>query len=438
LSLRFKLTSFYALISALVLTLGGVILFVALRQSLYQSFDDSLREAVQLAVSQLGGGENDPRLETEGQRFEAQQPGATALTIFNSRGRALDRFGDLGLRVPLEPGFQSVGEVRVLTQSLPAGGFIQAARSQRELGRSVTRSGKLLLLLLPALLLVGFGAGYALVDRALRPVNQVTRLASQIAASGRYRQRVPPIVGNDEMARLTRMVNAMLERLESTIERERTFALSAAHELRTPLAALVGRITLTLERDRENSAYRAALREMDDTTRQMTATLGALLTLARPNQGATLRPLDLADVAFEAIEHLEPTAQVRGMALESALESCELSGDAPGLKLAVGNLLENAVKYGREGGRVWIRTGQYPELGWLEVCDDGPGVPQGDLERLKQPFQRGHASQHLPGAGLGLALVVAVLEAHGGRLELSRAEEGGLRARLEVPVQQRD
>ncbi len=237
-----------------------------------------------------------------------------------------------------------MGGVRVFTQTLLGGGFMQAARSQLELGKTVARSGRLLLFLLPVLLLVGFGAGYALADRALRPVSQVTRLASQIDASGRYRQRVPPTPGDDEMARLTRMVNAMLERLEGTIERERTFALSATHELRTPLAALLGRISLTLERDRENGAYRAAPLELEQTARQMTATLDAPLTLAHLYGSAKLRPLDLAELAFEVIELLEPQAQRHGITLESTLERSELSGDPSGLRLAISNLLENAIK----------------------------------------------------------------------------------------------
>jgi signal transduction histidine kinase len=436
LSLRFKLTLFYALISALILGLGTAVLFVSLRQSLYQSFDDSLRDAAQLAVSQLGGHEGDPRLEKEGQRFEASQPGATALTVFSWQGKQVDYFGDFKVHVPLEPGFQSVNHLRVFTKALPGGGFIQAARSQLELEKIIARAGQVVLVVLPVLLLIGFGLGYALADRALRPVDRVTRLAGQIASSGRYQDRVPTAPGNDEMARLTRTVNAMLERLEYTIERERAFTLGAAHELRTPLAALIGRTSLTLERTRNDDTYRAALLEADEIARHMTATVDSLLTLARSDQGVNHQALDLSELAFDAIQLIEPRAQAHNITIESTLEAAELHGDPSGLRLAISNLLENAIKYGRKGGHVWIRTGTGNQHVYLEISDDGVGIPEPELERLVQPFQRGLAVQHLPGSGLGLSLVRTVMEAHKGHLELGRATEGGLRARLERPVQE--
>jgi signal transduction histidine kinase len=434
LSLRFKLTLFYALISALILALGTAVLFVALRQSLYQSFDDALREAAQLAISQLGGQESNPRLETEGQRFQPSQAGATSLAVFDQDGKLLDRFGDFKVQVKLEPGFQTVGEIRVFTKILPGNVFIQAARSQLELGKTISRAGQVVLVVLPVLLLIGFAAGYVLADRALRPVDHVTTLAAQIAASGHYADRVPNAPGNDEMARLTQTVNAMLERLERTIERERAFTLGAAHELRTPLAALIGRTSLTLERTRNDDTYRAALLEADEIARQMTATVDSLLTLARADQAANHQALDLSELAFDAIQSLEPKAQAHHISIESTLEPAALHGDPSGLRLAISNLLENAIKYGRVGGQVWIRTGATQLHAWLEITDDGLGISASELERLRQPFQRGLGVQHLPGSGLGLTLVNAVMESHNGRLELSQADEGGLRGVLEIPI----
>jgi signal transduction histidine kinase len=436
LSLRLKLTLFYGLISGLILALGGLVLFVALRESLHQSFDDSLREAAQLAVSQLGGDEGVPRLETEGQRFQASLPGATTLTVYDRQGRPIDRFGTSKVSAPLEPGFATVGEVRIFSKALPEGGFLQATRSQIELGNTLARMGRLVLLALPVLLLIGLGMGYALADRALRPVDQVTRLAGQIAASGRYVERVPTAPGADEMARLTTTVNAMLERLEQTIEHERTFALAAAHELRTPLAVLKGNTSLMLERDRTLEEYRRVVQEVDSTTQELTNTVDSLLALARSRQPRKNLALDLADLALEVSDGLEARARSCGMTFQKTLEPAQMRGDPAGLRLAIGNLLENAIKYGREGGCVWVRsgssdTGSNDTVTWLEVADDGPGVPDEELERLRQPFQRGAGLQSVPGAGLGLALVTAVIEGHGGTLTLTRAIEGGLRARLE-------
>ena len=102
------------------------------------------------------------------------------------------------------------------------------------------------------------------------------------------------------------------------------------------------------------------------------------------------------------------------------------------MRLLISNLLNNAIKYGKTGGQIWLRTGSNLGKPWLEVCDDGPGIMDSDLEQMIQPFQRGLAMQHITGTGLGLALVKAVAEQHGGILILSRALEGGLRVRLEI------
>ncbi len=436
-SLRLKLTLFYGLISGLILGLGGLVLFVALRQGLHQSFDDSLREAAQLAVSQLGGDEGSQRLEPAIQNFQASLPGATTLTVYDRQGRPTDRFGPSKVGALLEPGFATVGEVRVFSQALPDGGFLQAARSQIELGDTLARTGGLVLLALPVLLLIGLGVGYALADRALRPVDQVTRLAGQIAASGRYEKRVPTAPGADEMARLTSTVNAMLERLEQTIEHERTFALAAAHELRTPLAVLKGNTSLTLERERTIKEYQRVVQEVDSTTQELTNTVDSLLALARSRQPRKNLALDLADLALEVSDGLEVQARSRDMTIQKTLEPAQMRGDPAGLRLAISNLLENAIKYGREGGRIWVRTGSSDTVTWLEVSDDGSGVSDEELERLRQPFQRGAGLQSVPGAGLGLALVTAVIEGHDGTLTLNRAVEGGLLARLKCANRKR-
>jgi signal transduction histidine kinase len=173
---------------------------------------------------------------------------------------------------------------------------------------------------------------------------------------------------------------------------------------------------------------------VDEIARQMTATVDSLLTLARADQAANHQALDLSELAFDAIQRLEPKAQAYNISIESTLETAALVGDPSGLRLAIGNLLENAIKYGRVGGHVWIRTGTEHQHVYLEISDDGIGIPEPELERLRQPFQRGLGVQHLPGSGLGLTLVNAVMESHNGRLELSRAQEGGLRGILEIPI----
>lgn len=430
-SLRWRLTLYYAVLSALTLLLGGGALFLALRSSLRQALDNSLQDAAGIAASQIGGDAFAPANSSE-EFLLTRLPDSTVLLVFDTRGKVADRLGKPPVSAPLQAGFTTVGETRVYTEALPDGGFVQAMRSEVETSRVIGRTQKLVLLGLPGLLLLGLGLGYLLADRALLPVDRVARLAGNIAASGRYQERVPESPGRDEMARLTATVNAMLGRLEATIEREKAFALAAAHELRTPLTLLQGRATLSLERERTPEQYRAALRLVAQTGQEMTGLVESLLALARTNQRPPPDPVDLAEVAAEIVQAAGGEAQQKGVEVVQGGHSAPTRGDATALRLAAFNLLHNALKYG--GEKIWVSTGVRGGEAFLEVSDSGPGIPEEELERLRQPFQRGAGLQGTGGAGLGLAIASAVAEGHGGRLELSRATGGGLRASLWVPL----
>lgn len=432
-SLRWKLTLYYSAVSALILLMGGMGFYLVLRQNLRAALDDSLREAATLAASQLGGDEQKPQFSAaETDTLLQRLPGATVLLVFNAQGQLVDRIGISRTRAPLVEGFTTFGDTRVFTLKLPNGDQIQAQRPQLETLEALSRVQRLLLYALPVLLLLGVGAGYFLADHALRPVDAVVRLAQAIASSGRYQERVPEASGKDEMARLTQTVNAMLSRLEQTIEREKAFALAAAHELRTPLTLLQGRASLTLEKDRSPEQYRQALQKINRDSRELTALVESLLALARTNQSPRQDVVNLGDVALEGVELLSSDASARGVGVELHTQPALTLGDAPALRLVAVNLLQNALKYGSK--QVWVRTGARNNLAFLEVCDNGPGIPAEEIQRLLQPFQRGSALQG-NGAGLGLALASAVAKQHGGRLELMPAEAGGLKATLYLPLE---
>ncbi len=436
LNLRWRLTIFYGGLLAVVLLIVGVTVYFALRSSVRATLDSSLRDAARLAASRLSGDEGNPKFsDPETDAFQARVPSATTLIVYSKTGQVTDRIGAPRIKAGLEPGYQTVGDTRVYTERLPDGGFVQALRGEAETLEVLSRVQGILFFALPLFLLLGLGGGYAIADRALEPVDRVSKLASSIADSGRYTDRVPETLGHDEMARLTRTVNAMLERLEATIDRERTFALAAAHELRTPLTALRGRASLTLNRQRSTQEYEASTKELLEISDEMSQLVDRLLMLARTNQPLQRVQLDLGDLTVGVAESFENEARVRDVKLHLEPGAAVTSGDPQALRLAVSNLIGNAIKYGRAGGNVWLRTTTSNDHVTLEVADDGVGVPSTELERLKQPFQRGMGMQGVAGTGLGLALVAAVAEQHGGRLELKRASQGGLLAMLELPAQ---
>ncbi len=436
LNLRWRLTLFYGSLLAAVLIVVGVVVYLALRSSVHATLDGSLREAASLAASQLTGDEAKPQFsDPETDAFQSRVSSATVLIVYDRNGKVTDRIGVPRARVALQAGYQTVADTRVYTERLTDGSWVQAMRGQAETLEVLGRVQGVLLVALPLLVLLGLGGGYLIADRALEPVDRVSRLAASIASSGHYRSRVPESLGQDEMARLTRTVNAMLAKLEATIQRERAFALAAAHELRTPLTVLRGRASLTLKRPRSAEEYQRATQELLETSGEMSALVDRLLALAQTHQPPQRALLDLGSLAVSVAESLEVEAQVRGVRLHLEPGIAAMRGDPHALRLAVSNLLTNAIKYGRRGGNVWISTNSHGGSVSLKVSDDGAGIPTADLERLRQPFQRGLGMQGIAGTGLGLALVAAVAEQHGGTLELRPAGQGGLQASLRFSIE---
>lgn len=458
LNLRWRLALLAGVVSGVLIVATFLALFFAVRGTLVGVLNDSLRAGVNFRLAdevrraqqgdQAGpdrhpGDDGRPRLD------RPTPPGLATVVSLDASGNVTR--GEPPLRAPLLSGFQRLAGYRVLSVRSPqTGGWVQAYRAEDELLSSLHGVTQLFSVVAPLAVLLALVGGYFLADRALRPVDAVTRLAGHIAASGRYGERVPQAGGRDEMARLTGTINAMLDRLAGLIERERAFALAAAHELRTPLAVIRARASLALEREREGPQYRAALAEVRDVSSELTGLTDRLLTLARSAQSAQRQPapatassgppqpspelahIDLADVALEVAELQGPAADLAGVQIELDLHAAEVRGDRTALMLAASNLLQNAVRYGGVGGQVRVRTRLEGGLACLSVEDDGPGIPEADLPRLRQPFQRGRGLQGQEGAGLGLALVSAVAEQHGGELHLGRATGGGLRAELRL------
>jgi signal transduction histidine kinase len=145
-----------------------------------------------------------------------------------------------------------------------------------------------------------------------------------------------------------------------------------------------------------------------------------------PNQES----LDLADLTLEICEVASLGLQEKQQHLELELLSAPIRGDSEALRLAIGNVLKNAMLHTPIGSSIWVRTYPKAQNTIVEVADNGQGIDPSEFERIRRPFQRGLGSQNIEGSGLGLALVESVIQKHGGKLELNRAEQGGLLVRL--------
>ncbi|MFT3917071.1 MAG: HAMP domain-containing sensor histidine kinase [Anaeromyxobacteraceae bacterium] len=289
-----------------------------------------------------------------------------------------------------------------------------------------------------ALLLAALAAA-ALTHASLAPLD---RLAGQVDAIGARSldRRVAEDGLPPELRGLARAFNALLGRLEEAMQRERQLVARASHALRTPIATIRSRAEVTLRRDRDPEAYRAALREVDEAAAEAGRLVQGLLQLSRLDEAGREEPredVELAALVAGAVRLLSPRAELAGVALEADVGAGLRVRATPGaLRELVEALLDNAVHYTPRGGRAGVRAAAAPGGGAeLRVWDTGPGIPAEERERVLERFQRGAAAQASgrPGSGLGLAIVKAIADAHGATLTLGDRPGGGLEVAVAFP-----
>ena len=442
--IRLRLTAAFAAAMALVLCVTGLLLYRHLESSLDGALEAGLRARV-----------NDVAALVKQADQGLQQSGAIAARngfaqIVDSRGQIFDQTPglarkplltqaqvDQGLWSPLLIGRENVGDesVRLLAQPVQA----QGKRLVIVVGTSLeTRNDALATLRTelfvggPAALLLASLLGYLVAGAALRPVERMRASAGEISAR-RPSDRLPIPESRDEISRLGETLNAMLGRLESALERERSFVADASHELRTPLAHLQAEVELALEGSREPGELEQALRAVGSETDRLTQLAADLLLLARLDEGAV--PIQRADVDVD--ELLEGVATRFARRAQDEGRSIEVAGDGSAnidrlrVEQALGNLVENALRHG--AGTIHVSARHDEGSLVLEVSDEGEGFPDGFVQHAFERFSRAEASRTSAGAGLGLAIVAAVGEAHGG----SATVGAGAAVSLRLPVNDR-
>lgn len=286
----------------------------------------------------------------------------------------------------------------------------------------------------PIALLLASLAGYGVAAGALRPVDAMRRRAAAIEdADPGQRLPVPP--ADDEIARLGDTLNAMLARLESALERERTFVSDASHELRTPLAILKTEIELALHAGRTREELHDALRSAGEETDRLAQLAEDLLVIARSDRGrlpVRLTSVDAADLLGGVKERFARRAAEQDRVVHVAAEpGLELTVDPLRMEQALGNVVDNALRHG--GGPIHLAASQDDGIAALRVSDSGPGFPDGFLGQAFDRFTRADVARARGGTGLGLAIVAAIARAHGGVARASNRDGGGAEICIELP-----
>ncbi|MFB9623072.1 HAMP domain-containing sensor histidine kinase [Nonomuraea helvata] len=292
------------------------------------------------------------------------------------------------------------------------------------------------------LALVGVGIlsliiGYFVADRALRPVAKMTATARKLSESTLAHQRIALEGPNDELKELADTFDAMLTRLNVAFDTQRRFVANASHELRTPLTINRTVLEIALSDPEASEDLKALGRTLLEVNARNEKLIEGLLLLARSERELAVRkPVDVQEVAQTAVEQVQPFAQEHGVTVVTDLVSAPTIGDPVLLERSVSNLLENAVKYNiPENGKVWIRTGMVDGALVVQVANTGQHVPAYEVNSLFEPFRRLHADrvESAKGAGLGLSIVRAVVQAHGGDVAAVPRDGGGLVVTIRLP-----
>lgn len=288
--------------------------------------------------------------------------------------------------------------------------------------------------------------GFGLASRALAPIRHVTARAAEIAR-GDFKARLDPPGTDDEIGRMTRLLNEMLERLHGALEANRRFAADASHELRSPLTAMAGEIDVTLKRDRDAEEYRETLRLLRDRIGELTMLAENLMLLARAEERSPhdlVEEVPLTPLVEDAARRAAPAASARGITIATdGLPDLVVYGERRLLARVVDNLLANAVQYNRDGGRVEIRgrVEDEPSDGWqasyavFTVHDTGPGIPRAEWTRVFHRFFRlePSRSRRTGGAGLGLAICQAIVELFRGAIRVADSGPAGTVIEVRLP-----
>lgn len=348
--------------------------------------------------------------EPDAPAWNTPEAGYVTLTVNGERWRVISRTVERG---------RVTGWVQVVQELEPVEITLRGLRSQMLIGLPL------------ALLLAGLG-GYFLAGHALRPIDQITRTAQAIHADNLQR-RIAYTGPADEVGRLAGTFDAMLDRLQASFARERRFTSDAAHELRTPLTALKGRLDVTLSQSRPPQAYVATLQEMQEQVDRLIRLSNDLLFMARLDTGQFIshrETIQAKEFLDAVLDQIRPLAAAKTISINETMPAgLTLYGDMELLIRLFLNLLDNAVKYTPEQGKVTIAAAaSHPHIA-ITITDTGPGIPPEHLPHLFERFYRADLDRgrqgQAGGAGLGLAIAYDIAQAHGGTISVVTPVQDG-------------
>lgn len=439
-SLRSRLTLSYSVLLLLPLILFAISCYVVVTRTLEHRTDRFISDALTAFSRELMAERRSTMTVVQAMRSTVEEVHFRDLqiVILDANGQAVARNATVSLdtgaaRRTVDRPFVIEGQQFVL----------RGAYARRDIDAVLERIRQIFLVAIPLFVFLATLGGYLLAKRSLAPVASMAAHAARISATN-LNERIP-VQGGDELVRLARVVNSLLDRLEHAFAQQRQFVSDASHELRTPTAIVRTEADITLSRaHRSEGEYRASVTIMQDAAQRLTRIVDDLFLLSRADAGHLIaRPeaLYLEELVHNAARGVRSVADQRAVVIHvQDVVEAPFHGDVDLLGRLLLNLLDNAIKYSLSGGTVGVvmaRTAAHYEI---SVVDAGPGIPADDHERVFERFYRVDSarsrseSSTTSGAGLGLAIARRIAELHGGQLDIVESRVGRTEFRLRLGI----
>lgn len=437
--IRTKITIWYILLSAVILAFMLPMIYSAVSNSMMQTLQAKMQTCISDAVSSMEVRNGMVVIDEEDFDLES----GTYLSIIDSNGTPLYMTPGMQMLFDVQPGKNGIISVsghdwKVQTQEyeINEGKYtIRAISSLRYIENSLRNLLFVMLLLTPVFLAVSAFGAFFIAKRALRPIHEITQTAHTIG-DGDLSNRIETIASRDEVGELADTFNEMLDKLELSFQRERQFTSDASHELRTPVSVISACAEDALH-DEEPENMRENLETIQKEAGRMKTIISQLLMLSRGYEGRIHFEPDQIQV-FEMVdsvsEELAGMADDRHVQIHNQVDkNLTLMADQSLFTLLFINLIGNSIKYGRNGGNVWIESSEDTDVIRICVADDGIGISEEDQQHIFERFYRADRSRDRSGSGLGLSIVKWIAELHHWKIGVRSNQDAGTVFEITIP-----